>query len=76
MKNSASFFANKDCQFYPCHTCEEDINCLFCYCPLYTMDCPGNYEMIEKNGSRIKSCMNCIYPHLAANYSKVIELLK
>lgn len=74
--NSATFFANKDCRFYPCHECEEDINCLFCYCPLYTTDCPGVYTMIEKDGGQVKNCSSCIYPHLARNYANVIKLLK
>ncbi len=75
-ENSATFFANKDCKFYPCHKCDEDINCLFCYCPLYSLDCPGNYTMIEKDGKQIKNCMDCTYPHLADNYPNVIKLLK
>ena len=76
-ENSAIFFANKDCKFYPCHECSEDINCLFCYCPLYTMDdCPGNYTMIEQDGRVIKNCKDCTFPHLARNYPEVIKLLK
>jgi len=78
MKNSGSFFANKECEYYPCHKTEEDINCLFCYCPMYAMDnCPGSYEIIEtSSGKRIKSCMDCTFPHKAENYEKVIAVLK
>ena len=75
-ENSAVFFANRDCRFYPCHECDEDINCLFCYCPLYNMDCPGDYTMIEEKGRHIRNCSNCTYPHLARNYANVIKLLK
>ncbi|MCR5672783.1 MAG: cysteine-rich small domain-containing protein [Lachnospiraceae bacterium] len=75
--NSATFFANKDCKYYPCHKCEEDINCLFCYCPLYHMDdCPGSYTMIEKDGRQIKNCTDCTFPHIADNYPEVIRKLK
>ena len=76
MDNSASFFANKDCKYYPCHKCSEDINCLFCYCPLYHMDCPGNYTIIEHDGRKIKNCADCTVPHIASNYPEVITLLK
>ena len=33
-----NFFQNKECEYFPCHkgVKEEDFNCLFCYCPLYT----------------------------------------
>ena len=76
IKNSATFFANKDCKYYPCHECEEDINCLFCYCPLYDRDCPGDFTYSEKGGKTVKNCKNCIFPHIAKNYSEVIRLLK
>lgn len=71
------FFTNTNCEFYPCHKTNE-INCLFCYCPLYPIDeCGGNYHMIEYNGQKIKDCSNCIYPHIRENYNditkKVIE---
>lgn len=76
MKNSASFFSNKDCRFYPCHEMEEDINCLFCYCPLYHMECPGTYTYIEQDGKSIKNCSDCTFCHIAANYGEIIKLLK
>ncbi len=76
MNNSTTFFANKDCKYYPCHECSEDINCLFCYCPLYCLDCPGTYTYIEKDGRQIKNCKDCTFPHIASNYSEVIRLLK
>ncbi len=75
-KNSAAFFANKQCMYYPCHESDEDINCLFCYCPLYHMDCPGNYEMTEAGGKTIKNCKDCVYPHMADNYPEIIKRLK
>jgi Zn-finger protein len=76
MDNSRKFFANKDCEYYPCHESDGDINCLFCYCPLYTMKCLGNFRIVEKNGRKIKSCIDCMFPHRPENYDKVIELLK
>jgi len=77
MENSSRFFANRECEYYPCHSCDEELNCLFCYCPLYPMDnCPGNYRMVEKDGKMIKSCIDCIFPHKADNYDKVMQVLK
>ncbi|MCR5227890.1 MAG: cysteine-rich small domain-containing protein [Eubacterium sp.] len=76
MENSSRFFANTDCKYYPCHKFDGDINCLFCYCPLYNLDCPGNYKMIDKCDKKIKSCIDCTFPHDPDNYDKVIALLK
>ncbi|WP_026507465.1 cysteine-rich small domain-containing protein [Butyrivibrio sp. MC2013] len=76
MDNSYKYFENHDCKYYPCHKGQEHINCLFCYCPLYSMDnCPGNYTYREKNGRLIKSCIDCSFPHLPENYEKVIKIL-
>ena len=62
--NSDRFFQNRECRYFPCHTGvpEEEFNCLFCYCPLYTLGrkCGGNYVYTEKN---IKSCKDCTFPH-------------
>ena len=76
MDNSSRFFANKKCEYYPCHKCDSDLNCLFCYCPLYAFDCPGDYYISEKNGKKIKNCRNCTFPHDPENYDAVIALLK
>lgn len=70
------FFANKECKYYPCHNMEEELNCLFCYCPLYPMEnCPGNYEYKQKGDRTIKSCINCDFPHKKDNYPKVVAIL-
>ena len=75
--NSDSFFQNRECRYFPCHTGvpEEEFNCLFCYCPLYTLGrkCGGNYVYTEKN---IKSCKDCTFPHRRENYDKVTGRFK
>lgn len=75
MKNSFNFFKNNDCKYYPCHKNIKEINCLFCYCPLYFfMDCGGNY-FINRNG--IKDCSNCLMPHVPdKGYNYVNKKLK
>ena len=76
MNNSSRFFANKECQYYPCHSGIQEINCLFCYCPLYALEhCPGNCNYIEVNGKRIKECTNCTFPHQAENYDMIMKIL-
>ena len=74
MSEYYKFFQNKKCEYFPCHKGipEEDFNCLFCYCPLYTLgkSCGGNCEFLE-NG--VKSCMKCGFPHQRSNYDKVIS---
>ena len=70
-----AFFQNSECEFFPCHKTDrpEDFNCLFCYCPLYLKDdCGGNFKILE-NG--VKDCSNCLFPHKAENYERVIEKL-
>ena len=42
MENSYRYFENRACKYYPCHEVENDeMNCLFCFCPLYEREhCP------------------------------------
>ena len=71
MENSYKYFKNKNCKYFPCHKgLSDEFNCLFCYCPLYTLgkSCGGNCEFLE-NG--VKSCMNCGFPHHRKNYDKI-----
>lgn len=73
--HSSSFFRNTDCEWFPCHKVEhdDDFNCLFCYCPLYTMsDCGGRYRFTE-NG--VKDCTDCTVPHKAENYTYILSKL-
>ncbi len=76
MENSYRFFENRDCKYFPCHKGLEEFNCLFCYCPLYEMErCPGRYEYIDVNGRKVKSCMDCTFPHRPENYDRIIQIL-
>ncbi len=73
---SYKFFQNKECEFFPCHKTGE-INCLFCFCPLYDMDCGGDFELIDgKDGKKIKDCSSCTIPHTESGYDYVIKRLK
>lgn len=73
MNNSFCYFKNTDCVFYPCHEIKEGddfFNCLFCYCPLYTLgrDCGGNFKYLDGD---IKDCSNCMLPHSPAGFATV-----
>ncbi|SFK42852.1 Cysteine-rich small domain-containing protein [Lachnospiraceae bacterium KH1T2] len=77
MENSSRFFENTGCKYFPCHKLEGDFNCLFCYCPLYFLDnCPGNHTWIERDGYRIKNCIDCVWPHKPENYDIMMTILK
>ena len=71
------FFEHRDCPYYPCHKDVEEINCLFCYCPLYHLEnCPGAPVWKESHGRRIKSCAGCTFPHRRENYDAVIQHIR
>lgn len=75
MDNSYKFFSNKECKYYPCHKTDyDDLNCLFCFCPLYSMgeNCEGNFKMLS-NG--IKDCSYCTIPHSADGYEYIMKKL-
>jgi len=51
----------------------ENINCLFCFCTLYFLECNGNFKILD-NG--IKDCSECLIPHKEDNYDYIVEILK
>lgn len=62
-------FTNSECEFYPCHDTskfkhKDEFNCIFCYCPLVWLECPGPYTVIEDaDGQKRKDCSLCTLPH-------------
>lgn len=76
MDSSYKFFNNSRCEYYPCHKAVFPLNCLFCFCPLYSKkSCPGTPEYITVNNTVIKDCSNCTFPHKAENYDIIIKLV-
>lgn len=76
MENSYRYFENRACKYYPCHNGIEEMNCLFCYCPLYShKHCPGDYEFINTENGKVKSCMDCTFPHKPENYDTIIKFI-
>lgn len=74
--NCYKFFSNKECEFFPCHqeTDIEKFNCLFCFCPLYTLGdkCGGDFKIMP-NG--VKDCSMCKFPHSDTNYDEMMKRL-
>lgn len=68
-----AFFQNIKCEFFPCHAM-NDINCLFCYCPLYNLEeqCGGDFQYTAQG---IKDCSKCTFPHNKDNYEIIINKL-
>ena len=76
MKNSSRFFNNRECEYYPCHKnmAAADINCLFCYCPLFTYDC-ARYGGTPQQAGSWKDCSSCTWNHVPENYDKIVAAL-
>lgn len=74
MTKKYSYFAHKECEYFPCHknADPENFNCLFCYCPLYVLGnrCGGSFTYCS-NGN--KDCSGCDFPHLRENYAAVVK---
>ena len=66
------FFTHQECAFYPCHDLPEWKSCLFCWCPLYLLDCDGMFVL--RNG--IKDCSNCTIPHTEEGYDYILEVVQ
>ncbi len=73
MKSSSRYFANRDCEYFPCHqnADSDNFNCLFCFCPLYVLGdrCGGSFTYLD-NG--VKDCSSCLYPHSAEKYERIL----
>lgn len=73
-KYDYSFYQNKECEYFPCHkeANSENFNCLFCYCPLYSLgeECGGDFTYTE---SGIKDCSSCLVPHGEKGYDYVLS---
>ena len=64
--NNFKGFTNTKCEFFPCHSGikRKDFNCIFCFCPLMSKECPGPYTVLSsKYGKLIKDCSACSLPH-------------
>jgi Zn-finger protein len=65
---SYSHFINFTCEFLPCHDLEGWHSCLFCYCPLFLLSCPGDFGVLP---SGMKDCTRCVIPHTEEGWAVV-----
>lgn len=69
------FFSHTACEFYPCHEMPEgeELNCLFCFCPLYALGpgCGGDFRYVGESGG-VKDCSACTFPHRRENYEHIM----
>ena len=72
IKDKYKYFQHKECEYFPCHDFKE-LNCLFCFCALYFLDCGGDFITLD-NG--IKDCSNCKIPHSKNGYDYIVKKLK
>lgn len=72
-KHSSRFFQNRACEYFPCHEGipEQELNCLFCFCPLYALGktCGGDYRYTDGG---YKDCSHCTFPHRRENYDGIL----
>lgn len=73
MGQNFKFINHRECEYFPCHKVSDDskFNCLFCYCPLYTLgkDCGGNYKVTHG----VKDCSDCLIPHSENGYDYIMS---
>jgi Zn-finger protein len=65
------YFIHQDCSFYPCHNLKDWKSCLFCWCPIYLLDCGGDF--VIRDG--IKDCSRCIIPHTEEGYDYILKTI-
>ncbi len=76
-ENSAQYFSNRACQYFPCHqeADAQNFNCLFCYCPLYALGdrCGGHFRYTARG---VKDCTACNIPHGEDGYAYVMAHIR
>ena len=66
-------FQHTECEFFPCHG-DIDQNCLFCYCPLAWLECPGDYRIIESPKDIFrKDCSECTITHDSEHGWEIVQ---
>lgn len=70
---SYKHFINLNCEFLPCHKLDDWHSCLFCYCPLFLLSCPGDFTVLP---SGMKDCSRCVIPHTKEGWDIIQEQLK
>ena len=61
-------FINSKCEFLPCHALDDWKSCLFCYCPLFLLSCPGDFSILPTG---FKDCSRCVIPHTEEGWDMI-----
>lgn len=64
-------FTHTACEFFPCHDLKDRFSCLFCWCPLYLLECGG--DSVSTNG--VKDCSRCTIPHREEGYEYIMSVV-
>ena len=70
---------DKTCKHHLCHKGidEKDFDCMLCYCPLYLIECAGNFKIIKRGKNKgKKDCSDCVFPHTTGGKRYVLRRLK
>lgn len=69
------YFKNTECKYMPCHKRDKDgfFNCLFCYCPMYFIKCPGKYTLLDDGR---KDCSQCTLPHDPGGWEIIQKVMR
>lgn len=70
---SYKHFINTKCEFLPCHNLKDWHSCLFCYCPLFLLDCQGDFRTLP---SGVKDCSACVVPHTEEGWEMIQKQLQ
>lgn len=75
MKEDFNWTQNTGCRYFPCHSTVpvEEFNCLFCYCPLFFIECDGRYTLMD-NG--FKDCSKCTRNHDKDSWKFIVSRLR
>lgn len=75
--HSYQFMLNKHCEFYPCHKQDVALNCMFCFCPLFTVECGGDYTVFaDEHGEHKKDCSSCTLNHRPEAHDIIMKALE
>lgn len=59
-----------NCRYFPCHKGMTDEHyCNMCYCPLYLLECKGDYKLLQGG---TKDCSNCMLPHTYEGQREIV----
>ncbi|OHD55419.1 MAG: hypothetical protein A2Y33_11525 [Spirochaetes bacterium GWF1_51_8] len=63
------------CGYYPCHQMDEELVCLFCYCPFYPCgDTVTGGKYIEGREGPVWDCTGCGWVHRKEVAARIVRV--